>query len=63
MKVLSALGAYGRYPSREDWDAGKDFRAYQGAYFSIRDVKMLKEMWYTRIDFKHGGHVVFSVEL
>lgn len=63
MKTLSAMGAYGRKANRMDWENGKDFRSYGGAYFSRRDVKLLKDEGYTHVEFKHGGFTVFVVEL
>jgi hypothetical protein len=51
MKTLTALSAYGRKTTQEDWDAGKDFKVYGGAYFSIRDSALLKADGVTTINF------------
>lgn len=51
--ILYAVGAYGREARRDDWAAGKDFFAiaYDGPYFSIRDIDKLKIGGYTEIHF------------
>ena len=60
-----AYGAYGRNATREDWVAGKDFRLAQGPYFSIRDVKAMKDEGISYINFTDSktGYTAFFVEL
>jgi len=58
---LSAVPAYGRdYKSKKelliDWEAGKDFAmmSFRGAtYFSIMDIKSLKENGVRQINFRY----------
>ena len=67
MDVLYAEAAYGRAPTIEDWDAGKDFKATNppiwkgGLYFSIRDVDYIHSLGYRRISI--GGAEGFDVDL
>lgn len=67
MLTFYAQGAYGRKPTKEDWDAGKDFRSYAtGQYFSNRDFGALRERGYTQILFIRGtdrARPVFIVRL
>ena len=51
MKILHAVPAYGRAYTDDadiliDWLDGLDFRIVGGAYFSIRDTKLLREQGY-----------------
>lgn len=54
VKMLVALPAYNRnYDTSEacanDWEGGKDFKIANGPYFSIRDVKLMKDQGYTKV--------------
>lgn len=67
-ETLYASGAYGRKPSIKDWNAGKDFKAFNpgpnwvgGQYFSSRDAETLYGWGYRRIVF--GGAEGFTVDL
>jgi hypothetical protein len=65
--ILFAQGAYGREADRNDWLAGKDFvvsSQYCGPYFSIRDLKTLREGGYTEIQFLcRKGWIKFAEKL
>lgn len=67
--VFLATGAYGRRAEREDWLAGKDFRAVNGPYFSIRDCAKIKADGYEEIHFyiidaaNRNGTLKFKVTL
>ena len=66
MKTLIVTGAYGRIATEADWIKGLDFRIFdRGAYFSIRDWKLLKQDGYTKIAFcdLRTGETIFCVEL
>jgi hypothetical protein len=65
MKILHAQGAYGRIADIHDWINGKDFRVWNGPYFSIRDIDKLIEDGYYRIDFYRpfGTKPIFEVIL
>lgn len=57
-----ATGAYGRAAKLSDWKAGKDFRFFDGPYFSIRDTAALVEKGVTEIEFR-GAAGDFVVDL
>lgn len=65
MNTLLVTGAYGRRASKADWLNGLDFQIYnRGAYFSIRDCKLLKQDGYTHITFLDSNGVPsFTLEL
>ena len=65
MKVLNAIGAYGRTATKEDWAAGKDFQVYMGPYFSVRDTNKIRDHGYTTIHFLSTGtkQPLFTVDL
>lgn len=53
-EILIAMPAYGRTyatleDTKRDWSAGKDFKMYNGPYFSIRDVAELKYRGYLQV--------------
>ncbi len=66
-EVLFAEGAYGRKPTIEDWQDGKDFFALNppiwkgGLYFSIGESDFIYGLGYRKIMF--GGHEGFDVDL
>ncbi len=63
--VFLAIGAYGRTANKEDWAAGKDFKMWNGPYFSVRDTAKLRDDGYTAIWFMADGDrsPLFSVDL
>lgn len=62
MPILVATGAYGREANLSDWKAGKDFKSYNGPYFSIRDIEWLKRNQIHTIIFEDkSGNTVFEV--
>lgn len=73
MKTLVALPAYNRsYPATnagsdkcaDDWEAGLDFKIFNGPYFSIRDIKTLKNEGYGLIKvFQPSGGLLITVTL
>lgn len=59
-----ARGAYGRSTNEADWLAGKDFRIVGGPYFSIRDLKAMKDEGIILINFVNNeGYTVFYKEI
>jgi len=63
---MSAIGAYGRYSTIDDWESGKDFYSMDfERYFSIRDIGTLKRNGILEIDFFRIGYSrpVFTVKL
>lgn len=60
-----AIGAFGRVANLTDWEVGKDFMIYNGPYFSIRDIAVLKQDGYTGILFCAfpSGELLFKVKL
>lgn len=59
-----AHGAYGRDTVEQDWTDGKDFRIVGGPYFSIRDIRAMKDDGITTINFVNNrGYTVFHKEI
>lgn len=64
--ILFACGAYGREANMTDWVDGRDFSMAggMGPYFSIRDIKVLRDSGYTEIQFLCAkGWIKFAEKL
>ena len=48
-EILVVTGAYGRVPSKEDWDAGKDCKIVNGPYGSMRDIALIKGWGWSKV--------------
>lgn len=62
--ALYLIGAYGRQcldiqETKQQWEAGKDFKIDGGPYCSIRDIEKMRERGYRALIFKPVGWTVF----